>query len=220
MTSPGTSDKIDMTMMYAIHRALRRDLERIARAAARTGDDPTKLHATHVGWELFKQFLTLHHTTEDIMLWPRMRELLAGQPDQLALMDAMEREHGRIDPLIEGVDTALADRDHGPERLGDLTDALVTELSEHLRHEEQDAIPVIERTLPVADWLRFGEEQRSRVGMDAASKYLPWLLDEASGDQIEQVLGSIPPHLHDVYRDNWLPRYREQDPWQLARESA
>lgn len=220
MSSPGASDQLDMTMMFAYHEALRRDLERIARSAAVAGDDPAKLHATHFGWELFKQFLTLHHTIEDTVLWPRMRELVVGRSDDLELLDVMEQEHGRIDPLIEAVDAALADPDHGPERLGDIADALVGEVGGHLDHEERDALPLVGRVLPQEDWNRFAEEQRSRTPLDVASRYLPWLLDEARPARLGQVLQRIPPHLQGLYRNTWLPSYQENNPWYAVREDA
>lgn len=214
------SSQIDMTMMIAIHDALRRDLQSIAKAAALTGDDPARLHATHFGWELFKKFLTFHHQTEDAVLWPRLRELVAGNSEDLELIEAMEQEHGRIDPLIEAVDAELADQEHGHARLGDVADALVAELSGHLNHEERDALPLISRVLSPEEWLRFGEEQRNRVGMDAAPQYLPWLLDGASADRIDSVLSFIPPHLHELYRNTWRQNYLKQNPWSVGHEGA
>jgi hypothetical protein len=50
--------------------------------------------------------------------WPRMRARLADRPDDLALLQAMEDEHARIDPLIAAVDGALADHGDGHRRLG------------------------------------------------------------------------------------------------------
>jgi hemerythrin-like domain-containing protein len=218
MTSPYPTDHVDLTMMFAIHDALRRDLESVARAAARTGDDPARLHATNFGWELFKRFLTLHHGAEDAVLWPRMRELVADRPSDLALVDAMELEHGQIDPLIQAVDDAVADRDYGFQRLGDVTDALVTEISGHLSHEEKDALPLISDVLAPAEWAQFGDEQRSRVGLDAAALYLPWLLDGARADRTESVLKFIPPHLQELYRTTWKQNYLDRSPWSAAPE--
>jgi len=218
MTTPSQSEPLDMTMMYAIHTALRRDLGNIARGARAAGDDPTRLIATNFGWGLFKQFLTLHHNTEDATLWPRMRELVADQPDELELLDAMEAEHAKIDPLLLAIDTALDDREGGHDRLDDLTDELAHAVGGHLTHEETDALPLIGRVLPFADWVRFGDEQRSRVGVDAAKKYLPWLLDDATEEQTAGVLSFIPPPLHELYRNSWHAAYVANSPW--ARERA
>jgi hypothetical protein len=41
-------------------------------------------------------------------MWPPARARLAGDPDGLTLLDAMDDEHRLIDPLLAAVDHALA----------------------------------------------------------------------------------------------------------------
>ncbi|MEU8246896.1 hemerythrin domain-containing protein [Nonomuraea sp. NPDC048916] len=197
---------LDMTMMFAMHDALRRELERIARVAARTGDDPRRVLRTAAGWELFKTFLQVHHTSEDIALWPVMRRELADRPADLALLDAMEAEHAAIDPLLAGVDAALADRDHGADRLGGLVDALATGLGDHLRHEEAEGLALIDATLTGPQWQRFGEVHRDRIGGNL-TRYLPWLLDDADPRAAALILDRMPPPLVAAYHDEWRPAY-------------
>ena len=66
--------KLDMSAMLAIHQALRRDLERLGRIAARPDGNPARLLQARAGWEQFKEFLVAHHTAEDRALWPALRE--------------------------------------------------------------------------------------------------------------------------------------------------
>jgi iron-sulfur cluster repair protein YtfE (RIC family) len=153
-----TTGHLDLTLMVAFHDAFRRDLGHLARAASRR---PAEL----AGWELFKTELHIHHTAEDQDLWPRMRTHLADRPDQLALLQAMQDEHARIDPLLDVVDGALADPDGGHQRLGGTVDALASELHRHLRHEERDVLPLIDQSLTPAEWQAFGDDQRGRVGI-------------------------------------------------------
>jgi hypothetical protein len=84
------TSKLDITAMYAMHNALRRELEHLARITASSNDDPRHILRTAAGWELLKQALHIHHTSEDDSLWPAMRQALASRPDDLALLDAME----------------------------------------------------------------------------------------------------------------------------------
>jgi len=212
MATENARGSLDMTMMVAAHNAFRRDLKDIAASAAAAGDEPARLYAAHFGWELFKQFLTVHHTTEDTALWPRMRELCAGSAERLELLEAMEREHDRIDPLIAAVDEALADQEGGYARLGDVTDALVAELGHHLDHEEADALPLVDLVLPAEEWQALASEQRS-AGPQVASVYLPWLLDDASPEMAEQVQSRIPPHLREIYATSWKQSYEQRNPW-------
>ncbi|MGI5269817.1 hemerythrin domain-containing protein [Nonomuraea sp. CA-218870] len=196
--------RLDMSMMLALHDALRREVERVARVAAKTGDDPRRILAAAAGWELFKKFLRVHHTTEDDVLWPAMRGAVTA--DGLALLDAMEDEHAAIDPLLDAVDAALVDREHGAGRLAGLVDALATGLAGHLRHEESDGLALIDATLRQEEWSRFGQAHRGRIGDDLTT-YLPWLLDGRTPRVAAALLGNLPPAIREAYRDEWRPAY-------------
>jgi iron-sulfur cluster repair protein YtfE (RIC family) len=183
-----TVGHLDLSVMVAFHDAFRRDLTHLARAAGRRPtelDEPGRHTAVLAGWELFKSELHVHHTAEDADLWPRMRSHLADHPDQLALLQAMQDEHARIDPLLDAVDDALADADHGHQRLGDTVDALTSQLLGHLAHEERDVLPLIDCSLTKAEWQAFGNDQRRRIGgIRGAAQLFPWLLGGASPEQI------------------------------------
>jgi iron-sulfur cluster repair protein YtfE (RIC family) len=216
MTSD-TTNHLDLTLMVAFHDAFRRDLTHLARAASRRPaelDDPARRTAVLAGWELFKTELHIHHTAEDDDLWPRMRTHLANRPDDLALLQAMQDEHARIDPLLAAVEDAFADRDGGHQRLGDTVDALASALYGHLGHEERDALPLIDQSLTQAEWQAFGSDQRRRIGIRGGAQLFPWLLDEASPQQIQAVLGGLPTPLRVVYRRIWQPRYARHDHWE------
>ncbi|GAA2166100.1 hemerythrin domain-containing protein [Actinomadura napierensis] len=210
--------KLDMSGMYAFHDALRRELRHIAEVTERPGDDPRQVLATAVGWELFKKALHIHHTAEDDALWPAMREALAGRPDDLALLDAMEAEHAAVDPAVDAVDAALADRESGPARLGELADALATALTGHLKHEEDAALPLIEATLTPAQWQHFGQVSGQRVGPDGP-RITPWMLDGASEQATAAMLAPLPEPVRAVYANEWVPAYKALDLW-AARTGA
>lgn len=111
--------KNDMTIMYAFHDALRRDLERLARVTARADDDPKHILRTAVGWEMFKSYLQLHHSAEEDLLWPPMRDALAVDSPGMALLDATEAEHAAIDPLRDSLEPCAPTRcTHGSEGAG------------------------------------------------------------------------------------------------------
>jgi iron-sulfur cluster repair protein YtfE (RIC family) len=206
------SGRLDMTLMYAMHKALRRELEHIAKITARVDDDPRRILATAAGWEMFKKALHVHHGAEDEALWPVMRGALAGRPDDLALLEAMEAEHAAIDPVVEAIDAALADRDSGPERVGELTDALAGALRGHLKHEEDEGLPLMEATVTLQQWQQFGAVHGSRTGPDAP-RLTPWLLDGADERTVATMLAILPEPVRAAYRDQWQPAYAALDRW-------
>jgi len=219
MTQDQKFTRLDMGMMFAVHDALRRDLAHIGRLTTRLDDDPRRLLGSALGWALFKQFLHIHHTSEDATVWPVLRDAVAGNADGVALAEAMEAEHARIDPLLAAVDEAVADRDHGHQRLGDVVDALHGELTAHLTHEESEGLGLLDATLSQEAWQRFAADHRERVGADAR-RYLPWLLDGANSKAAGLILGRIPEPLRSAYQNEWRVAYAVLNPWGIKVDPA
>ncbi|MER7821953.1 hemerythrin domain-containing protein [Streptomyces sp. NPDC096097] len=205
------SDVVDLTAMYAVHDALRRELAYLDRITISTDRDPRHLPTT-AGWALFKRALHAHHTAEDDALWPALRRRLADNPKDLALLEALEAEHAAIDPLIEALDTALADPEVDQLRLGVLTDALATGLAGHLAHEEDAALPLVQRALTAEQWGHFVEVHAQLIGPDAPL-LLPWLLDGADEPTVAKLLAPLPASIRAVYTADWAPAYTTLDRW-------
>jgi hypothetical protein len=208
---------LDMSMMFAMHDALRRELAQVGRIANVRDDNPGTLLRAALGWELFKKFLTVHHQTEDDVLWPPLRASVAGQPERMALVDALEAEHGVIDPLLLAIDAAAADPDYGYQRFGDIVDELSVKLNGHLAHEEADGLPLIDATLTPAQWQHFAQVHGER-NLPDASRFMPWLLAGARPEVLGDILGKFPPPLLTAYREQWAPAYAAQTIWPAAAE--
>ena len=208
--------RLDMSTMLAIHHALRRDLERLGRIAARPDDNPARLLQAAVGWKQFKTFLVAHHTAEDQALWPALREAVAANPDQVAVADALEEEHSVIEPLLAAIDAAVdvgvADPCDGHHRFGDTIDELITKLSGHLTHEETEGFALIDTALTLAQWQHFAAVNADLVRPEAPN-YMPWLLNEADQETLDAILGNFPPQLLTAFRQEWAPAYAARDPW-------
>jgi hypothetical protein len=204
--------KLDMSSMLAIHQALRRDLERLGRIAAKPDGNPARLLQAAAGWEQFKTFLVAHHTAEDVALWPPLREAAAANPDQVALVDALEEEHSVIDPLLVAIDAAAADPDDGQRAIGGIIDELIGKLSGHLRHEETEGFTLIDACLTPEQWQHFAAVNTEMVRPDAPD-YMPWMLSEADQKTLDAVLGKFPPQLLTAYREQWAPAYAARELW-------
>jgi Hemerythrin HHE cation binding domain len=207
--------KLDMSMMFAMHDALRRELAQVGRVATRRDDHPAKLLHAALGWELFKKFLLVHHQSEDDALWPPLRARVAGQPDRVALADALEAEHAVIEPLLTAIDAAAADPDYGYQRFGDTIDELSTKLTGHLAHEEADGLPLIDASLTPQEWQHFAQVHSQR-NLPEASRYMPWLLSGARPQILDAILGNFPAHLLATYREQWAPAYAALQIWPAA----
>jgi len=202
----------DLTIMLAAHAAFRRDLTRLARAAASPArQDPPRRAAIEAGWETFKRQLHLHHTAEDTVVWPALRPRLAHSDHAQSVLDAMEDEHKLIDPLLAAVDAALAEP--GGSAAGDATDALTTSLTAHLAHEERDGLPLIGVALTAAEWRRAGVRIARQNGLPGAAEMWPWIADGAPEDEAAAAIATLPPPARLLYRAVWNPRYHRTHRW-------
>ena len=213
----GTGDA-DLTIMLAAHAAFRRDLAQLARAATFADlPDPGRRASVQAGWELFKRQLHIHHTAEDEIVWPALRERLTRSENAQSVLDAMEAEHRQIDPLLAAVDVAFARADHGHRAdvraIGDAADALAGSLTAHLTHEERDGLPLIGEALTSAEWRRVGFRIVRKNGLSAGGEMFAWLADGADPDQATAAIGTLPPPARLVYRAIWKPRYDRTSHW-------
>jgi len=211
----------DLTIMLAAHRAFRRDLTRLARAAsagASPGADPARRRSVAAGWELFKHELHLHHTAEDEIIWPALRPRLVHSEHALSVLDAMEEEHSRIDPLLAAVDAAFAGAPEaadwpGEDRLADVIDVLASTLTAHVAHEEQDGLPLIGVALTAAEWRSAGFKIARRNGLSEGGEMFAWILDGAAREDTAATLAALPPPVRLLYRAVWKPRFARTPRW-------
>src|SRR5690349_8519544 len=165
LTFPGQAaapeGPIDLAGMYLMHRCFRRDLDLFARAVPRFPvSDRARWERLVERFGLFASVLHKHHHGEDVGLWP----LLAERGADRTVLDALEAEHGVIDPLLAAAEAdlqALADGTGGEPARARFT-RTAAELREalcaHLGHEESDGMTEVQRHLTTEDWLRLDRE--------------------------------------------------------------
>ncbi len=156
---------VDLTNMYVMHHAFRRDLADFVSAveAAPVGDR-LRWEALRWRWTLFASVLHSHHSAEDAGLWPLLVQRVSGRHDDArSVLDAMQAEHARIDPVLEECTegfTRLAEgsTEQVRQALNRSLAATVELLDAHLGHEERDAMALVQRYLTPADWARVEKE--------------------------------------------------------------
>jgi hypothetical protein len=180
----------DVGFMLALHAALRRDMDRLRRAAG----EPSVSANVREGWELFRRELEVHHRAEDEDLWPKLRPRLTD-PADLATVDAMYDEHRQLPGRLARVAEALGTSD-GIQAIEDLAGVLLT----HLDHEERDALPLVPKHLSGQEWHDFLLLERSKRAPRERSEFLTWVLDDAPPQHAEAVLRELPPPGRVAYR--------------------
>lgn len=205
------------TLLHAAHHAFRRDLDRLAAAAA-----AGKGGASHVraGWENLKEQIRLHQELEDGWLWPRVERAVAGRRAERAVLEEVRADHVRLAPLIARVDAAMGAAPGPGSAVGEGGElpAAVRELREalerHLLHEEMSALPLAESVLADAQWRELAAEARGRCEA-GTPLFVPWVVDGIGPVERSRFLTSLPAPLRDLNRVTWEPRYRKRRLWSV-----
>ncbi|KAA1428798.1 hemerythrin domain-containing protein [Nocardioides antri] len=187
---------VDMTIMYLMHHAFRRDLDRFAATVPATpADDLTTWSALARRWDRFSEILHHHHSGEDAGIWPFLLE--RAHPAERQALHAMEAEHSKIDPLLASCGElfgALAgpvgDRSREELRAGLAVRLAETRelLGAHLRHEETEALVVLQRHMTQEDWERIEQEHfKSNETLGYLLYVVPWVAEGLS----KQVLDGV-----------------------------
>lgn len=197
----------DTTMMRIVHDALRRDLVR-ARAALTdplVADRRRAAVTDHVVWMM--AFLDAHHRSEDEGLYPLLRE---RDPEAATVLDAMDRDHHDIAEAIDRVVAAASTvhDDDGTAVVAAL-DELSARLLPHLRREEDEAMPLVSRSITRGEWDDI-EQEHNLAGKSMAqlAREGHWLIDDADDEDRAVVLGLVPPVPRFVLRYGFGPSYR------------
>ncbi len=170
---------VDMQVMYVMHHAFRRDLAKFGAAARHTpveDRDTWKLLAAR--WRTFSEVLHLHHSGEDAGLWPWLLE--RGTEEDRATLEAMEAEHGEIDPLLATCASGFARLeshadDDARAALAVRLAAARESLGRHLEHEETDAIAIVQRLMTREEWIALDEEYlQADLTLGLAVRLVPW----------------------------------------------
>ena len=136
-----------------------------------------------------------HHVVEDTSIWPA---LLAhadadGAVADRTTLEAMEAEHGQIDPALDATRAAFTAMQHHP--CADHRNALDVRLTslrhgllEHLRHEETEALPLLQRTMTVGEWQAAEKAAAQGYPTRLVPFLVPWVADGLPADVVQRLL--------------------------------
>jgi hypothetical protein len=187
-------------IQLAIHRAVRRDANRLAALLAHGGGGSAS--AVQDYWAVTAAQLHHHHEFEDTVVWPLMGERLGERVEALLARNA--HEHQVMGATMDGFDTALATTDAPGARsaLGRMQEAIES----HLAHEEADVLPLIPEAFTMDDIAFFQAEDAKT---NAPSVFLPWMLDDAPDEDLAFFTGHMPPPVREQLDSQWTPNWRK-----------
>jgi hypothetical protein len=186
----------DMTGMYGMHFAFRRDLHDVVAAVRNTPVGEREVWAAlQERWARFFGVLHHHHEAEDEHIWPvtRAHAVEAGRPEAVAVLDSMEADHEQIDPALQACTDAFAAMvDHPCTDHRNALDIEVTEVREllvaHLAREEREAIPLIQELTSTDEWAASEKAIEKEYGLRVVPFIVPWVFKGLPADKVAEVM--------------------------------
>jgi Hemerythrin HHE cation binding domain len=191
----------DQTGMYVMHHAFRRDLARFESAVRRTPpEEAATWKLLQHRWRRVGEVLHHHHRVEDEAFWPVLMRHAEEQDDTEArrmLLD-MEAEHAGIDPALALCEGAFADMvEHPCEDHRQTLDLRITtvraSLLDHLRHEETDALAMVQRTMTPEEFAATEKAAQRGYPMRMMAFLLPWVMSGVPDEPKRRVLEDAGP---------------------------
>ncbi|WP_062520286.1 hemerythrin domain-containing protein [Demequina silvatica] len=193
----------DIQEMVVIHRAFRREFGIVPTYIRATADGDTAratVVARHL--RLCMAGLEMHHTGEDIVLWPLLLERAAPST---GLVETMQAQHHRVDAHIEAVEPALAAWQEHPtaaagDQLATLVEGFSAALFEHLDLEEREILPLAYRHVTDAEWRQMGQHGTEVMSTSELPIMFGLVLEDAEPDERARMLATLPVPVRLVLR--------------------
>lgn len=193
---------VDTHEMVLIHRVLRRELGQLPRLFRAAAGDRARSKVIGAHAREMLTFLHTHHTGEDELLFPLLRERAALDPE---LMDRMDAQHAQVDDAVTAIDaelptwTASADAAAG-ERMAARVGTMMPTLIEHLAEEEQEILPIVSVTLTQSEWDALGKHGMSAIPLTRRLIILGHITEETDDAERRRFMKMLPAPARLAYK--------------------
>lgn len=172
---PAASTEVPLEMLASCHLRIQKMCATLARLAPHLGEHGSDEQARQAAGAIIRYFDTAaahHHADEEIDLFPALLESMAGSDavciremtehltsQHRALEAAWIRLRQPLEQVVNGVSVTLPANDVAH---------FVDTYEQHMKHEEDELLPMAARLLSQADITRIGLAMRARRGLESS----------------------------------------------------
>ncbi len=208
MTTLGTYDT-DVSDMYAVHKALLGALDAAPECVAKAGIDSKRVEVAGSFCENVIEFLHVHHTGEDELIYPVLEERCAESRSELErINDQHKLLHAPMDAGRSAVATwRAAPSTDNAQVVIDAIASIVEPLRPHLAEEETVLLPIASKWMSPEE---FGRLPGHHMMSFRADK--PWLMMGLVREQLDQehrdgMLAGMPPEMRTMWTEQMEPAF-------------
>jgi hemerythrin-like domain-containing protein len=202
-STAGTSGSgVDTHEMVLIHRVIRREIGQLPRLFRSAANDRARSKIIGVHARQMLDFLHTHHTGEDLLLFPLLRERRVLDPE---LMDRMDAQHAQVNDAVVAINaelpawTASADAAAG-ERMAAVIDETMPTLIGHLDEEEQKLLPIVSVTLTQSEWNALAKHSVTAIPVTRRLLTLGYITEEADDEERQTFMQVLPAPARLAYK--------------------
>jgi hemerythrin-like domain-containing protein len=197
-----TEQFFDGREMFMIHDMFRREfglMPAVVRGVKAGDRERTQIVAGHVTG--ITTILHTHHHGEDAQVWPAL--LQRGSEDVTLVIQLMEHQHARIEEMAAEVDAAVeawrrsATADTR-DALADALDRLIPLIKDHMRLEEQRAVPLMEKYITAAEWNTMLQAEAGDIDPETLPLGFGMLMYEGDPDIVAAAISNMPAEVQPV----------------------
>ena len=187
----------DLTVYHVVHRGMRNDAQRLARAV--TTIDPgehRRADATVRWYQGYLGELHDHHVIEDEVFFPALVEKVPVVAD---LVPRVDREHALLDELLERTDAALRALADGGTRWTAVkaeaeasTRALAELIRTHLAFEDDDIVPLFTRHFTAEEYEELEKGALGNPNLRQLLFTIPWVISAATDEERDRAFATTP----------------------------
>jgi hypothetical protein len=195
---------IDTNDMPAVHRVFRQSFgaapDLVSSAA---GPDPARVELIGSYYFNVLEFLKVHHSGEDLLVYPKLRE---RAPEASPLIDQMTAQHEDVQDKIAGSLSALSawQSTGSPADGAALQTRLVElgrELDDHLDEEEEGLLPFCAAYLSEEEWGQLPGHGLSSFQGDNIWLILGLIREQFTEAQVANMEAHMPPPVLEAWND-------------------
>jgi hemerythrin-like domain-containing protein len=199
----------DVSDMYAVHKALIGALDAAPAYVAKADLDPERAEVIGSFYENVIEFLHVHHTGEDELIYPVLEERCAESRSDLERIDD---QHKLLHAPMDAGRSAIAAWRAAPspetaQAVIDAIAAIAEPLRPHLAEEETVVLPIAAKSMSPEEW---GALSGHAMMIFRADK--PWLPLGLLREQLDQehrdgMLAGMPPEMRTQWTEQMEPAF-------------
>jgi hemerythrin-like domain-containing protein len=199
----------EVSDMYAVHQALIGALDAAPTYVATADLDRDRIEVIGSFYENVIEFLHVHHTGEDELIYPVLEERC---PDRRSELERIDDQHKLLHDPMDAARSAVATWRAAPSTdnahaVIDALAAIAEVLRPHLAEEESVMLPIAARWMSPEEW-----GQVPAHGMRIFHGDKPWLplgliYEQLNQEQRDGMLAGMPPEMRTMWTEQMEPTF-------------